>query len=112
MKLPCHRQFRLVLLLHRPLQLPGQHALYGDCLNFPPNAFFFEKTVKRRTAMIESFIALRSFRSFRSLHSLHWLSPLSCLLWFPRANSKSFSGVFCVFLMKPCNRTIRPFASM
>src|SRR5580658_10832624 len=103
MKLPCHRQFRLVLLVHLPLQLPGQHTLYGDRLNFPPNAFFFEKAVERRTAVIECFVALRS---------LHWLSPLSCLPLFLRADSKSFSGVFCVFLMKPCNRTIRPFASM
>ena len=58
MKLPCHRQFRFVLLLHRPLQLPSQHALYSDCLNFPPNAFFFEKAVERRTAVIECFVAL------------------------------------------------------
>jgi len=49
MKLPCHRQFRFVLLLHRPLQLPGQHALYGGCVNFPPNAFFFEKAFEGRS---------------------------------------------------------------
>src|ERR1700679_1453371 len=85
MKLPFHRQFRFGLLLHRPLQLTRTHALYGDCLNFPPNAFFFEKAVERRTAVIESFVGLRF---------LHWLSPLSCLLLFLRANSKSFSGVF------------------
>src|SRR5439155_21345276 len=96
-----HGLLGLALLPHRLLQLPSEYPLDGDRFGLLSNAFFLKEAVKAGSAMIEWFLGGCP---------LHWI-PLSCLLLFLRASSRSSSGVFCVFLMKPCRSTIRFFLS-
>ena len=102
LKVARHSLLGLLLLLHFLRELPRQHSLDRDSLHFLPNAFLFEKTIEARSAMVEGDL-------FPSL--LHG-SPLSCFFLFPRARLKSGAGVRRVFLMNPCNSTIRPNLSM
>jgi len=102
-KLLCHRLFGFLLLLHGLFKLPSEDAFDGDGLDFFPDSFLFEKAVEGRTAVFPSpcdfFLTFISFL----------LDAWSC---FRLAKSKSSSGVFRVFLMNPCSKTIRPFLSI
>ncbi len=46
MKLFGHRLLCFLLLVHRPFELPSEHAFDSDRLNLIPNPFFFEETVE------------------------------------------------------------------
>ncbi len=96
-KLAGHSVFRLPLSLHFLFELPCKDTFGGDGLDLFPNSLFFKEAVESGAAVIVSSPGLSPF---------HWI-PLSCFSLFLRASAKSSPGVFCVFFMNPCSRTIR-----
>jgi len=50
-----HRLFDLLLFLNGLFELPLQHTLNGDSLDFLANPFFFQKAIESRTAVVRSF---------------------------------------------------------
>src|SRR5271157_1821519 len=102
LKVARHSLFGLLLLLHFLGELPREHSFDRDSLHFFPNTFLFEKTIEGRSAMVEGDL----------LPILLHGSPLSCFFLLPRARLKSGTAVRRVFLMNPCNNTIRPNLSM
>src|SRR5262249_11272144 len=74
---------------HFFFQLPRDHARQRLSLRGFPNAFFSKKAIDGCSPM---GILLRHLR-------------ISCIR--RRARSRSFAGVFCVFLMNPCTTPMR-----
>src|SRR5271170_7286114 len=89
---PRHLGLGEALFLHGFLHLPRQHVFHGVIGGVLVNTFFLEEVLKGRADV-------------RIL--AHWSSSF-CRA---RAKSNSDCGVFCVFLMKPCNSTMRPCAA-
>src|SRR5690348_15268497 len=86
-----HPVFGYLPFLHRLIQLPCDHFLDSFRLSLFKNAFFLHEIVDTGTEMI----------SFPSSPAAHHSSSSFRF----RANSKSWSGVLRVFLMKPCSAT-------
>src|SRR6266568_5291293 len=88
-----------LLVSHCLFNLPGNEPLKRNRFALGKNSLFFEEVIERRATMIES------------LGTAHF-NPRWCFALLLRASFKSSSGVFAVFLMKPCNKIMRFRRSM
>src|SRR6185295_14439216 len=75
-------------VLHHGIELPGEHALDRSRGYLSVDAIFLEEIVEGRSNP-SGFLHARLFFLFK-------------------ASVRSDGGLFCVFLMKPWSRTIRP----
>ena len=60
-----HRLFDLLLFLNALFELPLQHTLNGDSLDFLANPCFFQEAIESRTAVVRSFRFFLTFVEVR-----------------------------------------------